>query len=94
MASFPDRTEPLPVGRPESRPAEEASDAFTIGANLYQLALKYWSLERPEDAVRVGQQALEILRQDPRTSELVAALESTLAEITPELVLATGPPSA
>jgi hypothetical protein len=93
MASFPDRTEPLLVGRPEPSPDDEGSDASSMGTNLYHLALKYWSEGRPEDAMRVGREALEILRKDPKATSLVAALDAMLEEIGPEIAPEHEPPT-
>jgi hypothetical protein len=92
MPGFKDRSEPLPVGGPEDAPIEDGSDAFAVGAGLYHLALKYWSEERPEDAMRVGAEAVRILRQDPRGRELVEALRSTLGEIATEIKRNGQPP--
>jgi hypothetical protein len=85
MPTFQDRTEPLPVGTPEDAPTEDGSDAFAVGASLYHLALKYWSEERPEDAMRVGSEAARILSKDAKGRALVDALKSTLGEIATEL---------
>jgi len=85
MGLFRVRREPLPAGAPLGHASDQASEALEVGNALYQVALKYWSEDRPHDAKRVGLQALRVLRGDPSASELVAGIEATLAEVGHEL---------
>jgi hypothetical protein len=59
--------------------------AVKIAAMLFLLALRYWSEERPADALRVGREAAEILRSDGSDPALLAEVTSTLRALSQEL---------
>jgi hypothetical protein len=91
MSLFRDRIAPLPAGAPLDDSTDQGSDAVEVGSALYQLSLKYWAEGRLHDAERVGLQAVQILRREPRASDLIAGVESTLAEIAHELAAGDKP---
>jgi hypothetical protein len=67
------------------REVERGRAAFEMGTKLHNLALEYWSADRPQDAMRVGLQAVKLLGQDCPRSALIAEVLSTLGEIAREL---------
>jgi len=68
-----------------SRELERGRAAFDIGSKLHNLALEYWAADRPQDALRVGLQAVKLLSQDCPRSALIAEVLATLGEIGQEL---------
>jgi hypothetical protein len=71
-------------------PARGASGAdegnpVEVGSGLHQLALRYWSEGRPEDAARVGLEAAKVLRMAAPGSPLLAEVTSTLTALASEL---------
>ena len=59
--------------------------ALDIGSGLHQLALRYWSEGRPEDALRVDLEAARIVEPAAPGSALMADVTSTLSALASEL---------
>jgi hypothetical protein len=59
--------------------------AIDVGRSMYQLALRYWSEGRPEDALRLGLQGAKVLRQAGPGSSQMADVTSMLGSIVTEL---------
>jgi hypothetical protein len=63
---------------PEPRDSVPREAAYEMSRNLHELALRYWSQGRAEDARRVALQAADILRRIDPGSELMARITSTI----------------
>lgn len=61
--------------------SEGGSESRDLAASLKDLALKYWAKGDTENALRVGQEALEVLRREGSDPGAVTAIESMLEEI-------------
>ena len=59
--------------------------AADVGRSLHELALRYWSEGRPEDALRVDLEAAKLLGPSGPESALAADIRSTLAALAGEL---------
>jgi hypothetical protein len=63
----------------------DGDKAAGVGRGLHELALRYWSEGRPEDALRVDLEAAKLLGSSAPESALMADILSTLAALAGEL---------
>ncbi len=78
----------MPAIEPNPAPGDSGADeqkALDVGGGLHQLALRYWSEGRAQDAVRVDLEAGKILEPAAPGSALMADVSSTLAALVTEL---------
>jgi hypothetical protein len=69
------------VDPPEPRDSDPGEAAHEMSRNLHDLALRYWSQGRAEDARRVALEAADILRRTDPGSELMARITSTIEDL-------------
>lgn len=77
-------TEAEPASNPTPPPDDQAS-ALEAARMLVELALRYWSEDRPEEALRVVRQALAALASAPADHPIRAEAEAAVRGIEEEL---------
>jgi hypothetical protein len=76
---------PEPAHAPDTPAPDDEAAAVEASRMLVELALRYWSEDRPEEALRVARQAVSALASAPTDHAARAEAEAALRGIEEDL---------